>query len=114
MAKAYENYQPPYDDINEPNVKNTLERDIAYTKDEIVEIDERILRLEVRRREAVANGDPRAGDIGRTIQSQEEYKIRRQNVQECCISEGWGTNNIKIAQKLEYIKGLITEIKSEG
>lgn len=78
MAKAYENYQPPYDDINEPNVKNTLERDIAYTKDEIVEIDERIARLEVRQREAVANGDPRAGDIGRTIQSQEEYKIRRQ------------------------------------
>ena len=55
MAKAYENYQPPYDDINELNVKNTLERDIAYTKDEIVEIDERIARLEVRQREAVAN-----------------------------------------------------------
>ena len=77
MAK-YDFYQPPYEDINELNVKNTLERDIAYNKNTIAEIDERIANLEVRYRKAELDGNPRAGDIGRTILAQEEYKIRRQ------------------------------------
>ena len=72
-------YQPPYDNIDELNVRNTLERDIAYNKDNIAEVDERIAGMELRRQQALRDGNTfRANNLQNNIDSQTAFKGRLQ------------------------------------
>ena len=66
MAKAYENYQPPYNNIDEPNVTNFLEQDIYYNTEEKANILRQVEDMKVRQQRYLENGDT---SIANTVQN---------------------------------------------
>jgi len=72
-------YRPPYDSIDELNVRNSLEVDIAYNADERAEVLARIEGLKERQQRYLENGNTfTANNVQKTIDSQTAYAARLQ------------------------------------
>ena len=72
-------YRPPYDSIDDLNVRNSLEVDIAYNTDERAGVLERVEEMKVRQQRYLENGDTfTANNVQKKIDSQTAYAARLQ------------------------------------